>query len=304
MEKASDIEQQKILKVFKLIKRLTYGSPSKASKLWADLEISKPTFYRYLELLRELNYNVEVDEASRYYISTVGSNYKSLTTQEKNYLTTLVSSAERKTKTHHSILAKLQTSEGIPSPKINKLLHRVAIIERVIGSIATKNPLTLLKYRSTSDQSLDKDRHVMPIYLDEHKLALLAYDYDEAGYRIYKLHRVGGLDTYETNEIVDFTTANTPTLDPFGFSSIEKIKIELLLTKRATTILQEEYDIAEDTITKTKDKLFPFRYKDNVSSYQGIGRFVLGMCTEVKIVKDTKFEKYIMEKLKVMTLLQ
>jgi predicted DNA-binding transcriptional regulator YafY len=295
------IEQQKILKVFRLIRRLSNGLPAKWDTIAKELDISKSTFYKYVNLLEELGYNVVKDGQGRHKIESFGKNYQHLTQKEKAYVKSLVSSATKKSSIHHSIISKLETSSNIISPNISELLNRVAIIERVIGAIEAKLPISLLKYRSTSIEE-DRNRNIFPIFLDEYKLALLAYEYDSCKFKIFKLQRVAGIDNYEPKDVEKVINNEQPTLDSFGFATVNKIKVELLMTRRAAAILTEEFDIGDGCISTTKNSTFPFRYKDVVSDYTGIGRFVLGMCTEVKVVKDDGLKEYLKEKLEKVTI--
>jgi proteasome accessory factor C len=290
------IEQQKILKVFRLIRRLSIGLPSKWDILAQELDVSKSTIYKYISLLKELGYNVIKDAEGRHKIEGLEKNYQSLNPKEKSYLKTLVTSTSRKTSLQHSILSKLETSSNFNSPKVSQLLNRVIIIERVIAALEAKMPITLVDYRSTSTNS-DLSRNIFPIFLDENKLALLGYEYETEKFKTYKLQRVSSIEPYEIEQKKPFADKTIPTLDAFGFTGVKKLKIELQLTKRASALLQEEFDVAEETIISTRDPNYPFRYKDMVSDYTGIGRFILGMCTEVKVVKDEELKKYLKEKL-------
>ena len=64
------VAQQKILRVFKLIQLLKGTRKRTAVEISEMMEISKRTFYRYLNLLEELGFEVELDFEGRYFIPT------------------------------------------------------------------------------------------------------------------------------------------------------------------------------------------------------------------------------------------
>jgi hypothetical protein len=69
-------------------------------------------------------------------------------------------------------------------------------------------------------------------------------------------------------------------------------------------LISEEFPEVRTFIQSIDDPLFTHAIKVNVAGFEGIGRFVLGMMTEIKIIGNDNFLTYIQEKINKMTLLK
>ena len=82
-------------------------------------------------------------------------------------------------------------------------------------------------------------------------------------------------------------------LDIFRMSSTNGITypIKLELNTRAHNLLLEEFPLSEKYLTKIcKDK---WLLETEVSSYAGVGRFVMGLAADIRIIDTPGLKKYI-----------
>jgi hypothetical protein len=82
--------------------------------------------------------------------------------------------------------------------------------------------------------------------------------------------------------------------DLFHFSGEEQSEVTLRLGRLSSHILKEEYPQAASLLQKDGDDHWLFTVK--VCSYQGIGRFVLGLMEDVEVVNSPDFVAFLSEK--------
>ena len=63
---------------------------------------------------------------------------------------------------------------------------------------------------------------------------------------------------------------------------------------RAAMLLMEEYPLAEKEMVQTSEN--EWILKTNVCSFEGIGRFVIGLCDEIKVLESEPFKRFLSEK--------
>jgi predicted DNA-binding transcriptional regulator YafY len=80
-------------------------------------------------------------------------------------------------------------------------------------------------------------------------------------------------------------------IDIFRIHSNRKLPIQLKLGLRATSLLTEEFPLAAPQLQKLTDN--QWLLKTEVCSYEGVGRFVLGLPGEIEIIESPEFLDYI-----------
>ncbi len=85
-------------------------------------------------------------------------------------------------------------------------------------------------------------------------------------------------------------------MDVFRISSQKQIQVKMLISMRACELLKEEYPLAETYIQQVDENHFLFDVP--VCSYEGIGRFVLGLCNEIEIIEPREFKIFLKKKVK------
>jgi proteasome accessory factor C len=292
-------EQQKILRVFYLIKFLSTGKAKSIADLKEHLGVAKATVYRYITLLEEIGYNF--DRPNGLYKIETYNDAQKFTTDEKKIISSLIKTIPKQNAKHSSILNKIKAFGNEFSPEALQNIKKIQLVDQLLFASEKRMHIILKNYKSTNAISNDRDRNVVALEFNEDNMSLLTYDLESSDIKIYKVSRIPAIDYPE--EKIHFTLPKTlPSLDKFGWSGTKKLKIELLLTSRAASLLIETFPSTESNISMTKSNPFEYRYKDHVYGYQGIGRFVLGLCTEIKIVGDDGLKEYVKEKIEKSTL--
>jgi predicted DNA-binding transcriptional regulator YafY len=296
-----NVEQQKILKVFKFIDMLDQGYGVRLEECAAKLNVSTATIYRYKALVTALEYNLEEVEKNKYRLAN-SKKERDLSQEEKKYIASIVNAKDVKTKKDQAILYKLKSGNNIPSPIAIDYARKIRLIEHITFAIEYKSLIRLIKYESTEIEEA-RDRDIIAVDFNEATLALLGYDIAKNGYRVFKLQRMKNIEFLDKDQIGLPQLPVSSKFDAFGWHSNDTYKIELLLSKRAAHILKEEYPTLLDQISSTRDKNYPFRLRCAVAGYEAVGRFILGLCTEIKVVNDSGLKKYIENKQKAATVL-
>ena len=78
--------------------------------------------------------------------------------------------------------------------------------------------------------------------------------------------------------------------DCFRISGYEQTPIKLEMSMMAKNLLIEEYPLAEQDLRKENDKWI---LETKVSGMEGIGRFVIGLATEIQVIDSHELSLYI-----------
>lgn len=80
--------------------------------------------------------------------------------------------------------------------------------------------------------------------------------------------------------------------------SSERLPLKLKLGLRATSLLLEEFPLASKQLRQKSDS--EWLLETEVCSYEGVGRFVLGLMGDIEIIDSPEFLQYISVQVKKM----
>jgi proteasome accessory factor C len=290
----------KVKRIFVLIQYLSDFPPKTAEKLAQLIDISVKTLYKDLHLIETLGYETEKDHLHRYCIKYSGRTEYHLDETEKKIIIATIKEAGISTTAVTSITQKLKSNHYPDATNIG-IMKQLFMIRVLVDAIKNKTPVTIIKYKSTSSGTSIRDRVIMPIYFDEMRMSVTAYDMEIAEPRIFKVARMTDINPVTIIAAEKFP-AEIPIVDTFGYAGMMDYEVSMRLTLRAFSILTEEFTQASSQIGPSDDNDFPFLYSTKVCGYEGVGRFVLGLMTEIKVVGDKGFKLYLKNKIKESTL--
>ena len=175
-------EQQRLLRLLKLISLLS--SPlRRTAKQFADLlEVNKTTVYRYFQTIEEAGYTIHLDEQKRHYLdrSAVRRNHPELYFDEeearvlgdlvRSYDTPLQQDLLKNKSTRTSNLPELANSLENAQQSVRYRILKEAMDE--------EKQVVLRQYVSVNSQEVS-DRRVEPLRFLHHDIILEAYDVDK-----------------------------------------------------------------------------------------------------------------------------
>ena len=244
--------QNKILRVLQLI-TLLKKQPSKSIRFLAGiLESTDRTVYRYLDLVKELGFELQKDHNNKFQI--IGEDeYPSISfsNEEVSLLRDLVLSTGKDCKLKDSLLQKiyLQSELAIQGNHVLKA-NLGRMIEKINSSISEKKRILLKGYHSINTQVIS-DRIIEPISLTDNYNSVCGFEVETKLNKYYNLERINEVvildESQEFNKLHQLDE-----LDVFGFSEKngEKFMIELSLSLRAYILLKEQYPKIEKHINK------------------------------------------------------
>lgn len=288
--------QNKILRVLQLITILK-KEPAKSIRFLAGvLESTDRTVYRYLDLVKELGFELHKDHNNKFQI-VGGDEYQqiSFSNEEVSLLRDLVLSTGKESKLKDSLLQKiyLQSELAIQGNHILKA-NLGRMVEKINYSITEKKRILLKGYHSLNTQKIS-DRIIEPITLTDNYNSVIGFELETQLNKYYNLERI--TEVVIIDEVQEFGELHQlDEIDVFGFSEKNGLKfsVELLVSLRAYILLKEQYPKIDNHITK-EINTEKYRVKIDVNNPKPITRFILGLKDEIEIIGSHQFINFISE---------
>lgn len=269
------------------------------NELQDKLEMSDRTVYRDLDIIEESGFVLEREDGQYRLQSEIPSNrnLKKLlhfSEEEACILYQTLSLIEEDSPVKERLVRKLNTFydlKAIEQLRQTDDLEKVKIIRE---SIEEKKQVTLLSYRSSNSNSIEDRKVEVFDFLPDYR-AVWCYDVESLSCKQFKIARMQSVKLLPScwrNE----ENHKKPFTDVFRVSAMKPLStVELLLSLKAYNLLIEEYPLAADHIISEKKN---YRLSVPVASYNGVGRFVLGLMEEIEIIKPEGFKKHLKERVK------
>jgi proteasome accessory factor C len=288
------IPQARLLKLFQIIAVLKSGHFT-IKQLAERFDSSARTIYRYISLLEEANFLVEQDFQNRYFIATSEDDpsQSQFTIEETKLIKKLIQGGASDNPLKTTLLKKLALNSEMDSmPRLFVKARQGKFVEQLAEAIRNKKQVVLKNYHSANSNEI-RDRLVEPIHFGDNYSAVMALDTSDKQCKQFKIDRIG--EVLEMDKPFQFEDQhkNTST-DIFSFTGDSKAWITLKLSMRAFLLLREEHPMS---IPYTEKKEDHYLFHGPVASFEGVGRFVLGLIDEIKVVGDAAFRDYINNKL-------
>ena len=288
--------QHKILRVLQLI-TLLKKEPAKSIRFLAGvLESTDRTVYRYLDLVKELGFELHKDPNNKFQI-VGGDEYQqiSFSNEEVLLLRDLVMTTGKDNKLRDSLLQKiyLQSELAIQGNHILKA-NLGKMVEKINSSISENKRIVLKGYHSLNTQKIS-DRIIEPIRLTDNYNSVCGFEIETQLNKYYNLERI--TEVIQLEEEQQFHQLHQmDEMDVFGFSEKngQKFSIELIVSLRAYILLKEQYPKIENHITK-EINTEKYRVKIDVNNPKPITRFILGLKEDIEVVGSESFLKHISE---------
>lgn len=294
-------EQQKILRVFKLISLLSSKPYRTKAVLAENLGVDIRTTDRYFNLLEELGYEIDQEPHSKGWFLVMealpAEQGVRFTVEESELMHELLNGYSEKNSLRQNIIRKLLINSDLHPLSENITAQNNALkIRRLVEAIQRKCCVILKNYHSTNSQTT-KNRLVEPLTLDEQYESVTVFEPESGLQKVFRLDRMTEVEVlYEQKQLNKTVAAGK---DFFGFMGETAIPVKLLLTDRAYRLLIEEYPATKPYARKEgKDKTHLYCFEASVKAFEGIGRFVLGLHSEVKVESPAALKKYLNGKLK------
>ena len=283
-----NIEQPKIEKIFNLIRMMSGKKTFTVGELAEKMDTSYRSIYRYIDTFRSAGFVVEKIQGSTYRIVKMPSSFKNFdklvyfTEEEAAVINSLIENLEETNSFKTTLRKKLsavydRTDILNATPK-----HPTAIKLFALNDAMHKKKRVVLKSYESAHSGTVLDRTVEPYRYTEGCMAIWAYDVENKDCRIFKVSRIGKV------QITDIDWQNESEhrdgfVDAFRMAGTERYHVRLELSLRAKNLLAEEFPLAVKDIRMENDKWI---YEGDVTHMAGIGRFVIGLIRDIRILES------------------
>lgn len=308
------MDQPKIERMLRLMKLLTANNRYSVDDLGKMLDMSSRTIYRYIDTFREAGFVVKksngcirLDRQSKYFKDI--SELVHFTDEEAHILKSAIESIDENNVIKQNLKAKLYS---VYDYKILAECVTKGSNAKNVNNIATaieEHKQIILKSYKSANSSRISDRLIEPYKFTANYIQVWGYeipllpdgtpDPDASGVnKMFKVSRIGDtilLDNewkYEKEHKWAYT-------DIFRISSLVQLPIRLKLGLKASSLLVEEFPLAEKELTKISDNQYILQ--TNVCSYEGVGRFVLGLLDDIEVLESADFIKFLKERVTIFT---
>lgn len=293
------MDQPKIERMLRVIQLLASNTKYTLDEIADKLGLSRRSMFRYIDTFKSAGFVVQRIDEGVYKITSYEKEYTDLSQlvyfseEEAIILSHLIENLDSTNSLKAGLkqkLAAVYDSTSIADYIDNKA--KFDIVETLVDAVKEKRQVRLKKY-SSSHTGKDKDYIIEPYKFTKEFVDIIAFDTEAGISKVFKISRVGGVEKLGKWEHEDEHVEKP--IDSFRMSGqpIEHVKLKLSL--RAKNLLTEEFPVTITEVYQVKRTWF---WEGDVNSFEGIGRFVLGLSHEISVMEGRAFKKWLAEQVK------
>lgn len=279
-----------------LLALLIDGDSHSADELWQVLGTSRRNLYYYLQFLRDYGFELVRTKSGKYYIGARSPFFQKIarsvdfTSQEVNYLFSLLAGVEDKDALQHTIKRKLERYYGLSNFVDDDTRKKISRNAEVLNKAIENKKIVIIKDYSSPHSKSVSSRVVEPFLFLNEQADVRCYELSSKMNKTFKLARMGKVEITDTDWGFESQHKDLFT-DMFLFSSENRLPITLRMGQLSHNIMLEEYPQSESCFKQEDDSHWLFH--TDVASYLGIGRFVLGLFSDISVVEGDGFRDYL-----------
>jgi proteasome accessory factor C len=289
----SIIPQAKLLRLFQIIAVLKAGHWT-IRQLAERFDTSERTIYRYINLLEEVDFLIEKDFDNRYFIITSEDDpsQSQFSVEEIRLMKQLIQSGTNDNPLRNLLLKKLSLNSELDSmPRLFLKARLGKFVEQLAEAMRDKQQVVLKNYHSAHSNEI-RDRLVEPIHFGDNYQSIMALDTSDKVCKQFKLDRIGEVIALQKGFAFESLHKKKQT-DIFGFTGDANTWVTLALSLRAYLLLREEFPLSLPFLSKQEDH---YLFVGPVASFEGVGRFTLGLIDEIKVINPEGFINFVKNK--------
>ena len=289
------MEQPKIERVLRLMKMMTGNNNYTVEDMAERLGISYRSVYRYIDTFKEAGFVVQRKEGGIYKLGRESRYFKEIsqlihfTDEEAHIVNQLIEGLDNTNMLKQNLRKKLSAVYNCTSLAESVVEGKNAInVNRVIEAINNQKQVILREYAS-SHTGVVSDRLVEPFGFTTNYVQIWCYEPESGLNKLFNTARVGSVEVL--NDDWKFADQHHEGyIDIFRITGFEQKRVELKLGIMAHNLLIEEYPLATRDLKQIDST--HWLLDTMVCDYVGIGRFVMGLSEDIKILTP-EFEEYV-----------
>jgi proteasome accessory factor C len=292
-------DQAKLERLLNVIILLSSGIRRTSAELAQKLEVSERTIRRYFSTIENCGFII-IRKEGHYFIEKLQEPFKKLNNlltfseEEASILLKAIHSIDENNILKQNLEKKLYSLYKI-SPVADMIFNKR--LSEVVGylniAITEKKQVILRSYQSAHSKII-RDRLVEPFEFTTNLQSFWAYDPEDRTNKTFKTSRTNKVEVLNKNWQYVAEHKSLP-IDVFRISSEEKIAVKIRMNLRAYNLLIEEYPLSEQYIRTETD--ISRIFEGWVCSFEGIGRFVTGLCADVEILEPPGLKEFVTNKI-------
>ena len=289
------MEQPKIERVLRLMKMMTGNNNYTVEDMAERLGISYRSVYRYIETFKDSGFVVQRKDGGIYKLGKDSRYFKDIsqlihfTDEEAHIINQLIEGLDNTNMLKQNLRKKLTAVYNCTSLANSVVEGKNAInVNRVIEAISGHKQVVLKNYAS-SHTGVVRDRLVEPFGFTTNYVQIWCYEPESGLNKLFNTARIGSVETLND----DWKYADQHHegyIDIFRITGFEQKRVQLELGIMAHNLLIEEYPLATRDLKQIDDS--HWLLDTMVCDYVGIGRFVMGLSSDIRILTP-EFDEYI-----------
>ncbi len=291
-------DQAKFQKMLEVLLMLDCQYGRSIAELSDRFDVSQRTIYRYFDTFKNVGFVLNNNEGY-FKINKEESSARDIsdllhfTEEESLILSKAIHSLDSHNEQKDKLVKKLYSLYDF-----DRVVHAITRKEEtdkvynLIQAIKKQKQVVLKGYKSNNSNEIS-DRIVEPIDFTDNYNNIWCFDTKDKQNKIFKPSRATEI------EVLDKPWEYKPKhqkgeTDIFRMHGFDSILIELELTLTAYNFILEEYPLSELYLKKKEENKYLLRTK--VCSFLGVGRFILGLPREVKVISPKELKGYLEER--------
>ncbi len=289
------MEQPKIERVLRLMKMMTGNNNYTIEEMAERLGISYRSVYRYIETFKSSGFVVQRKEGGVYKLGKESRYFKEIsqlihfTDEEAHIVNQLIEGLDNTNMLKQNLRKKLTSVYNCTSLADSVVEGKNAInVNRLIEAILNGKQVVLKNYAS-SHTGVVRDRLVEPFGFTTNYVQVWCYEPESGLNKLFNTARISTVEVLGT----DWQFAqehHEGYIDIFRITGFEQKRVQLELGVMAHNLLVEEYPLSTRDLRQIDDS--HWLLDTMVCDYVGIGRFVMGLSEDIKILTP-EFDEYI-----------
>ena len=289
------MEHASIERVLRLIRLMGGNINYTIDELAEKLHTSERTVYRYIDTLKEAGFVVQKVRGAYYRIMRIPNTFKDLekliyfSEEEARVLTALINGLHESNVLKGNLYRKLSgiyEMTDIAKYHDNK---KAALNVKLLGEAITDRKQVILKNYESSHSGTVRDRFVEPFDFTGEYVSVWAYDLEAEENKLFKVTRIDDVIELDSDWVKE-SLHRKGYLDVFRMQSMEQIPVKISMTLRAKNLLLEEFPMAMEDLHEENGHWI---LDTKVSRLEGVGRFVIGLAADVRIIDSPALEEYV-----------
>ena len=289
------MDQPKTERVLRLMKMMAGNNNYTVEDMAERLGISYRSVYRYIETFKDSGFVVHRKEGGIYKLGKESRYFKEIsqlihfTDEEAHIVNQLIEGLDNTNMLKQNLRKKLSAVYNCTSLADCVVEGKNAInINRLIEAISAGKQVVLNNYAS-SHTGIARDRLVEPFGFTTNYVQVWCYEPESGLNKLFNTARIQSVEVLETDW--QFRELHHEGyIDIFRITGFEQKRVQLELGMMAHNLLIEEYPLATRDLTQIDDS--HWLLDTMVCDYVGIGRFVMGLSEDIKILTP-EFDEYI-----------